>query len=126
MHTGIDSERSHEAAAAAFVDRIKDRSIPDIESIYVFGSTARGEAAGLSSDVDVLVVFASDLDPELEDDVRELAYDIMLEYGPVVEVHTMSAASFTAKLQAGHPFVQRIVADGDRYQGLAGCSSATG
>jgi len=115
MSTSADSGARHEAAATAFVDRVRDRSITDIEAIYVFGSTARGEAAGLSSDVDVLVVFTTDIDPAVEDEIRDLAYDIMLEYGPVVEVHTLSAPSFEAQLEAGHPFIHGVVSDGDRY-----------
>lgn len=115
MSTHLDSEGRHRQAAAAFVERVRERSLSDVESIYVFGSTARGEAAGLSSDVDVLVVLADDAEPTLEDELRDLAYDVMLEYGPVVEIHPVSASAFARKLDADHPFVRRVVSEGVRY-----------
>lgn len=115
VSTDTDGEPSHERAADAFVERARRRSDAGVESIYVFGSTARGEAAGLSSDVDVFVVLEDDAAPKLEDELRDIAYDVMLEYGPVVELHTISASSFSEKRRTGHPFVQRVVSEGVRY-----------
>lgn len=115
MSTDTDAEPIHERAADAFVERARRCSDAGVESIYVFGSTARGEAAGLSSDVDVLVVLADDAAPDLEDELRDIAYDVMLEYGPVVELHTISASSFSEKRRTDHPFIRRVVSEGVRY-----------
>lgn len=116
MSADTDSGSRHDQAATAFVQRARERSASSIESIYVFGSTARGEADGLSSDVDVLVVLSDDADPGIEDTLRDLAYDVMLEYGPVVEVHVLSAAAFERKHSDSHPFIQRVVSEGVQYE----------
>jgi predicted nucleotidyltransferase len=60
------STDAHAVAAEAFVDRACDRFGNAVDDLCVFGSTARGEARGLSSDVDVLVVLADDADHRSE------------------------------------------------------------
>jgi predicted nucleotidyltransferase len=61
--TAASRTDAHAEAAQAFVERARSRFGEQIEELYVFGSTVRGEARGLASDVDVLVV--------LDDDDRE-------------------------------------------------------
>lgn len=102
-------ETPHASAAAAFVRRVSGR-IPELESLILFGSTARGEAAGLDSDVDFLAV-ASDASDEsaIENELKDVAYDVMLEHGPVVEVHLISRSTFEQRRD--HPFVRQIVRD---------------
>lgn len=58
---------NHTAAAKAFVDRAYSQFETEIAVLYLFGSTARGEAAGLASDVDVLAVLEDDMDGETAD-----------------------------------------------------------
>lgn len=107
---------SHEAAARAFASRIRDRFDESIESIVVFGSTARGDAAGLSSDVDVLVVLDDEADrPLLAEALRDVAYDVMLEYGPVIELHVLTRSRYETLRERRNPFVRNVVSEGKSY-----------
>ena len=82
----------------------------------VFGSTVRGEVRGLASDVDVLVVLDEDADYDATADaLRDVAYDVMLEYGPVVELHILAESTFTRHQRDGNPFVRRVIAEGRSY-----------
>lgn len=106
----------HETAATAFVDRARTRFDTEIAELYVFGSTARGEASGLASDIDVLVVLDDDADRKTTADaLRDLAYDVMLECGPVVELHILSETEFERDHDSGNPFIRNVVDEGRSY-----------
>lgn len=106
---------SHRAAAEAFVSRARNRVGDAIVNLYVFGSTARDEARGLSSDVDVLVVLSDGADRDVVDDsLHDIAYDVMLEHGPVVELHILSEREFERD-RRGNPFLRRVVSEGRSY-----------
>lgn len=106
-----DGDR-HASAATAFVRRVTERTVPGLESLVLFGSTARDEASGLESDVDFLAVVADDVDRStVEDELRDVAYDVMLDYGPVVEVHVLSRSTFEQRRT--HPFVRRVMREGE-------------
>lgn len=110
------ADDAHSEAAAAFVARGRSGFDEQIEALYVFGSTARGEASGIDSDVDVLVVLADDADREsTADALRDVAYDVMLEYGPVVELHVITAAEFREARSRGDPFLDTVVREGRSY-----------
>lgn len=49
------------------------------------------------------------------DSPRDLAYDMMLEYGPVVELHILSETTFERHQQEGHPIVKSVVTEGRTY-----------
>ncbi|MWG33791.1 nucleotidyltransferase domain-containing protein [Halomarina oriensis] len=106
---------AHRDAAAAFADRALSRHTNEIAELYVFGSTVRGEAAGRSSDVDVLVVLSRGAGDTVAESLRDLAYDVMLEYGPVVELHILDESTFDAYRREGHPFVRRVLTEGQSY-----------
>ena len=109
------STDAHTAAAEAFVSRANERFDDAVADVDVFGSTARGEARGLASDVDVLVVLADDADHGAVDDaLHDLAYDVMLAYGPVVELHVLTESAFEA-VRDENPFVRRAVSEGRSY-----------
>jgi hypothetical protein len=42
-----------------------------------------------------------------------VAYEVMLEFGPVVEVHVLPRSRFDACRQGGHPFVRQILREGE-------------
>lgn len=108
-----DEEGTHTAAADAFVERALNRFNADIESLYVFGSAARDEARGLSSDVDVLIVLEDEAAQDTTADaLRDLAYDVMLEYGPVVELHILSKSAFVESRYRANPFLETVVREG--------------
>ena len=113
---GATTTTDHDAAAEAFVDRARSRFSHEIEELYVFGSTARGDASGLTSDVDVLVALSSDSHYEtVTDELRDIAYDVMLEYGPVVELHIFTEREFDRHRRRGNPFVENVVNEGQSY-----------
>ncbi len=110
------STDTHTAAAKAFVDCARSRFESEIRELYVFGSTIRGETRGLASDVDILVVLDNTADREVIAEVlRDLAYDAMLEYGPVVELHVLSEHEFKCSQNQGNPFVRNVVREGRLY-----------
>jgi predicted nucleotidyltransferase len=109
------STDAHTAAAGAFADRATDRFGETITELSVFGSTVRGETRGLASDVDVLIVLADDADHAAVDDaLHGLAYDVMLAYGPVVELHVLTESAFE-EARDRNPFVRRAVSEGRSY-----------
>lgn len=103
-------------AAETFVSRTQSRFDDEIVTLIVFGSTVRGDAEDLASDVDVLVVLSDDADHgPIESGLREVAYDVMLEYGPVVELHLMAESEFEKLRERRNPFVQSAVREGRSY-----------
>lgn len=113
---GTASSGTHTAAAATFVERAKSRFKGEIEQLYLFGSTVRGETRGLASDVDVLVVLSDTANREAtSESLRDLAYDVMLEFGPVVELHILTAAEFAQSQKQGNPFIRTVVQEGQPY-----------
>jgi predicted nucleotidyltransferase len=110
------SRNNHTAAAETFFDRACSQFETEIAALYLFGSTARGEASGLASDVDILVVLADDVaQEETADALRAIAYDVMLEYGPVVELHVLSEDEFEHARSYGNPFIENVIHEGHAY-----------
>lgn len=110
------SANAHTVAAEAFVDQARSQHGDAIAELYVFGSTVRGETRGLASDVDVLIVLDNDADQDVTaDSLRDLAYEMMLEYGPVVELHILSETAFERHQHEGNPFIRNVVTEGRSY-----------
>lgn len=106
----------HRAAAGAFVRRVAERKVSGVEQLILFGSTVRGEASGLKSDVDFLAIVDNNADRSTaEDALRDIAYDVMLDHGPVVEVHVLSRTQFERRADEGHPFVRRALQEGTSH-----------
>lgn len=101
---------THEEAFEAFADRVTEQFGDEIHEIVCFGSVARGEARGVSSDVDILVVAA---DPSLEAPLREVAYEVQLEYGVVLSLHFYGAERFDERRD--HPFLRSALSEGVQY-----------
>ena len=107
---------AHTNAAAAFVNRARSQHSDEISELYVFGSTVRGEASGRSSDVDVLVVLPNSPDRDsVADSLRDIAYDVMLEYGPLIELHILDELMFERYQQDGNPFLRNVLREGRAY-----------
>lgn len=107
---------AHSNAAEAFVDRARSQHGDEIAELYVFGSTVRGDAHGRASDVDVLIVLTDDVDRDATADaLRNIALDMMIEYGPVVELHILSESKFTQYQREGNPFIRNVVTEGRSY-----------
>lgn len=107
---------AHTDAAKAFVDRARSQHGDDLIELSIFGSTVRGEATGRSSDVDVLIVLPDGPDRDaIANSLRDIAYDVMLEYGPLVELHILDEPTFERHRQEGNPFVQNVLREGRSY-----------
>lgn len=102
--------------AAAFVERSRSRHPDEIVELYVFGSTARGDTHGRSSDVDVLVVLDDECDRDATaDSLRDIALDATIEFGPAVELHIFSEHAFDRYRREGNRFIRNVIAEGRSY-----------
>jgi predicted nucleotidyltransferase len=77
----VTERRTLDAYRALLRERLGD----DLLGIWVFGSVARGESwpAGMAirSDLDVLVVVATALEPDFEQELIDATYPLFLESG---------------------------------------------
>ena len=103
----------HREAATAFVERVCDRLGESIEDVYLFGSVATGTATP-KSDVDVLVVVASDAHyVDIDDQLLEIVYDVQLEYGVRIELHLLTTDEVAARRRRGDPFIKAVLEEGE-------------
>lgn len=104
----------HEAAVEDFVERVREQEIEGVESIYLFGSVARGEARGRDSDADLFVVLSDDVDRATTQRIlRDIAHDVLLDQDIVISVRTQSRSRFEARRD--HPFNKRVLDEGIAY-----------
>ena len=108
--TDEPDNRTHERAAEAFAQRARDALGDSIHELILFGSTVRGETRGRDSDVDMFVVLDS---TEHEDELNKIAFDVTLEYGVAVSVHTQPKERFEHRKD--HPFVNQVLTEGRSY-----------
>ncbi|WP_394348650.1 nucleotidyltransferase domain-containing protein [Halovivax sp.] len=89
----------------------------DIERILLFGSVARAEERGVHSDVDLLVVLSDDVDDPaaLENDVRELAYDVELAHSVVPSLVVRTESEY--ERARDRPFFRTVRRDSQALYG---------
>jgi predicted nucleotidyltransferase len=104
------ADQAHERAAEAFAQRAQDALGDSIHELVLFGSTVRGETRGRNSDVDMFVVLDS---TDHDDELNEIAFDVTLEYGVAVSVHTQPKERFEHR--KNHPFVNQVLTEGRSY-----------
>lgn len=102
---------AHEDAFETFAERALEHHGEAIRDVILFGSAASGETRGVDSDVDVLVVADAE---DLKASLREIAYDVQLEYGVVVSLHVLTAERFEDR--RNHPFVRSVLQHGRSYE----------
>lgn len=111
----VSTALPHEDAVADFVDRVEAADFPEVRRLVLFGSVARG-SQGADSDVDILAVLAEGTDETaIEERLRDLAYEVMLEHGAVFSIHGVSES--TLDRRSDHPFFRRALADGEPIYG---------
>ena len=99
----------HRQAAMVFVERVHDHLDTAIDALYLFGSVARATPTA-DSDVGVLAVIPDDADySTVDDQLLDIAYDVELECGVRVEVHSVRSSEFTARNERGDPFIRTAV-----------------
>lgn len=107
---------AHIDAAEAFVHCARSQHGTEIVELYVFGSTVRGDAHGRASDVDLFIVLSDETDRvATADSLRDIALDVMIEYGPAVELHILSETTFERHKQENNPFIRTVVTEGRSY-----------
>ncbi len=112
MSEGLNLD--HRGAAADFARRVQKQYGDAVEAVLLYGSVARNEAGGPNSDVDLPVVLADDPDgAELERRVRDLAYDVELEYGVVLSLVVTTQSDY----RAGGPFFEHVRRDEEPLYG---------
>lgn len=105
---------AHRAAADAFTDRVES-NLDGVEKLYLFGSVAT-ERATSDSDVDVFVAVSPDADyADVDDRLLDIAYDVQLEHGVRIELHSMPSDEFADRKAEGDPFVRTVLEEGERY-----------
>lgn len=105
----------HDRAVESFVDRVEAADLYGLRRLILFGSVARS-THGDGSDIDVLAVLNDEADEmAVEERLRDIAYDVMLERGTVFSIHGVTES--TLERRADHPFFKRALADGERIYG---------
>ena len=85
-----ESTLPHRDAVDAFVDRVETESLDAVQRLYLFGSVAHGVHRP-DSDVDIFVVVDDRADVSaVEEQLRDVAYDVMLERGATFSIHAVS------------------------------------
>ncbi|WP_129113887.1 nucleotidyltransferase domain-containing protein [Halegenticoccus tardaugens] len=100
----------HERAAEAFAAAAQEAYGDQIEDLIVFGSTVRGETRGIDSDVDIFVIVTDDT---IADNLRDVAYDVQLDYSVVVSLHIQTTERFAER--KNHPFIRHVLTEGRSY-----------
>lgn len=102
----------HERAAEAFARRARERHGDEIAAVLLYGSVARGEERGVNSDVDLLVVLSDAVDAvEVEEQVRDLAYDIELDRGVILSLTVKTESEY--EQQKDRPFFRHVRRDAE-------------
>jgi predicted nucleotidyltransferase len=100
----------HEHAFEAFAERAMAEVGEHIEKLVLYGSTAQGDARGITSDVDIFIVVDT---LDVKHDLYAISQDVMLEYEVVPSLNIQTADEF--EQAKDRPFVQDILQDGRAY-----------
>lgn len=104
----------HGHAVEELQGRLQSADLPGLERLILFGSVARRDHHE-DSDVDALAVIDDDAPAETAEQIRDIAYDVMLETGTVISVQVVHAARFADR--ADHPFFRRVRSEGTPIYG---------
>jgi len=105
----------HDEAVEDVVERVEEAAIPGLKRLVLFGSVAHSTQSP-DSDVDVLAVCADSAErATIEDALRDLAYDVMLERGVVFSIHGTTES--TLERRGDHPFFERVRSEGRTIHG---------
>lgn len=111
------SERTdtrHQLAFEAFASRMTEQWADEIEKLILYGSTARGEAKGIDSDVDVLVVTPSTATRDaVYDPAYEIAFDVMLEHGVALSLNFKTVEELEE--QRDRAYIKNVLREGRVY-----------
>lgn len=106
----MESDSLHEQAFEVFAERAMKEFGERIERIILYGSTARGEAQGIKSDVDILGIVVT---RDLKSDRYAIANDVMLTYEVTPSLYVRTVEDYEREKE--RPFVQGILREGRAY-----------
>jgi len=101
---------ARDEAIGEFVNRLKDSVLGKIVNAYLFGSVAK-RTAKPESDVDVLVVYKESSSDLVLDVVCEIAFDIALERGILIQPILMTIDEFDQQVGSS-PFLWEVLTAG--------------
>ena len=83
-----------------------------VRRIIVFGSRARGEAAG-DSDLD-MIALVDDKTPDIEAALESIAYNVMWDHDflPIISLKVFAESSFKDAFERGFSFYRNVEAEG--------------
>ncbi|WP_459194808.1 nucleotidyltransferase domain-containing protein [Halosimplex sp. J119] len=104
-----DSTLPHREAVDTFVDRVDEAHLDTVQRLYLFGSVARGVHRS-DSDIDIFAVLDDGADVSaVEERLRDIAYDVMLERGATFSIHAVTES--TLNRREDHPFFRTVAED---------------
>lgn len=110
-----DATLPHGDAVDDFVERVDAADLPEVQRLILFGSVAQTRHTA-DSDIDVLAVLDDDADVRVvEERLRDIAYDVLLERDVVISIHAMTESAFEGRSE--HPFVQTVRSEGEIVYG---------
>ena len=89
---------------------LKDRFGPEIKSVLLFGSKARGDSHR-DSDIDVLVITRLE-NWELKEDIGRIATHILLDYAVYLSVKVLSNMTYRRLMKLRSPFLKNVAKEG--------------
>ncbi len=110
----VRTDPQHEQAFEAFASRMTEQWGDEIEQLILYGSTARGEARGIDSDVDVLVITPSTATREtVYDPAYEIAFDVMLEHSVALSLNFKTVEELEE--QRDRAYIKNVLQEGRVY-----------
>ncbi|WP_321421787.1 nucleotidyltransferase domain-containing protein [uncultured Methanobacterium sp.] len=96
----------YEKIALEFANQVLESHGAKIDTIILFGSTARGEA-NEESDIDILVVGDVSLD-----ELLDVSIPLLLQYGKFIAAQDMPKSRFKRLVEQGYSFINNVLNDG--------------
>lgn len=110
-----DAEHTtHKQAFEDFAARMTEQWPEKIEQIILYGSTARGEARGIDSDVDVLLITPTKQAKEtVYDPATAISLDVMIEHGVALSLNFKTSEELEE--QRDRAYVKNVLQEGCVY-----------
>lgn len=104
----------HEQAFEEFATHLTEQWEDEIKRIILYGSTARGEAHGIDSDVDVMIITeTAQARDTVYDPAYDIAFDIMLEHGVGLSLNFKTAEELEE--QRDRAYIKNVLQEGRVY-----------
>jgi predicted nucleotidyltransferase len=110
----LDNDTQHEQAFEEFAARMTEQWTDEIKQIILYGSVARGEARGIDSDVDVMLITKTEqAKTDVYDPAYDIAFDVMLEHGVGLSLNFKTAEELEKRQD--RTYIQNVLQEGRVY-----------